>query len=331
VLLGCCFVVSAVGAARADDPAQLKFGFPAPPTSFVLTQVVSPWVGNVERDAAGTVKITVFPGGNIANFRNAYDRTLNGVSDVTFGLFGELAGQFPKTDVAALPFETENCSEAGLALWRILQSGVIADEYEKVKTLGLFRFPSSGFHTSKPIKGIADLKGMKFSVSTRMIGQIIDRFGGTSLSMPPTEVYQAAQRGTIDGIVTSWTATDTFKFYEVTKYHMEAPISTSPAFIFMNRDSFAKLPDAAKKAVDAHSGEVLTKALGKATDAFDAGGKAKVRGMSGHTFSEIPAAEKPEWKSRAQFITDEWLKDTPDGARVLAAFRAEVANIRAGR
>jgi hypothetical protein len=38
----------------------------------------------------------------------------------------------------------------------------------------------------------------------------------------------------------------------------------------------------------------------------------------------------PRWKQRVQPMLDEWVKTTPDGAHVLAAFRDEIAKVRAG-
>ena len=37
------------------------------------------------------------------------------------------------------------------------------------------------------------------------------------------------------------------------------------------------------------------------------------------------AAAVALWKQRLAPIADEWVKETPDGARVLAAYRSEIA------
>jgi hypothetical protein len=53
--------------------------------------------------------------------------------------------------------------------------------------------------------------------------------------------------------------------------------------------------------------------------------------MAGHTVGELDAAEAARWKQRLTPVTEEWAKATPDGAKVLAAFRAEMANVRGGK
>jgi TRAP-type C4-dicarboxylate transport system substrate-binding protein len=75
------------------EPVQLKFGYPGPLTAWPYTKGFGPWAQEVERDAPGLVEIKVYPGGAIATFRNAYDRTINGVADMTFGTFGDTPGQ----------------------------------------------------------------------------------------------------------------------------------------------------------------------------------------------------------------------------------------------
>ena len=36
-------------------------------------------------------------------------------------------------------------------MWRLFQSGIIADEYAEIEPLGLFMFPQAGIHTKAPV------------------------------------------------------------------------------------------------------------------------------------------------------------------------------------
>jgi TRAP-type C4-dicarboxylate transport system substrate-binding protein len=97
----------------------------------------------------------------------------------------------------------------------------------------------------------------------------------------------------------------------------------------MNKDVYAKLAGKARGALDKHSGEAFSKLLGKMFDDSEDEARAKVRAMDGHVIKQVPDAELPQWKSRVQPVIDEWVKATPDGAKVLAAYRTEIAKIRA--
>jgi len=327
-------VVAAAAAAVpsfAAEPVQLKFGFPAPAASFVNTRGMTPWIQEVEKASEGTLQIKLFPGPTLGDFRNIYDRTLKGVVDIAFGIFGPLAGQFRQTAVASLPFEANSSTEAALGLWRLHQNGTISKEFDKVKVLALFAFPSAHVHTKTPVKSLDDLVGLKFSVSSRELGQIVVKLGGAPVSMPPPAVYQSIARGLVDGAIIPWTAVRTFKLLEVTNYHVEAPLGVSPAYVLMNKAAYARLPQKAKQAIDQFSGEPFSARLGKAADGAARAQSQQASTMSGQTVTGIPENEIEEWKSRIKSVVDTWASNTPNGAAVLAAFREEIRRIRSGK
>jgi TRAP-type C4-dicarboxylate transport system substrate-binding protein len=319
---------AALGSAANAEPIPLKFAFPAPPQSLVHVWGSQPWMEEVQKSAAGTIEIKFYPGPALGNFHNIYDRMLNGVADIAFGTFSDMAGVFPRTTVSNLPFQAQSCYDAGLALWRILENGTIAPEYEKVRTLALFTFPPSGFHSNKPLKTAADFKGMKLTSNSRVGSRVVELLGASPVTVTPPEVYPSLQRGLAQGAVIGWSAFFPFKLHEVTKYHLEAPFGNSASFFFMNKDVYAKLPEQAQRAFDRHSGEVFAKTLGRASDRMQADGRAGVEKMPGHVVTTVSDAEAERWKHILSPMVDEWLRDVPDGARVLAAYREEIAKIR---
>jgi TRAP-type C4-dicarboxylate transport system substrate-binding protein len=200
-----------------------------------------------------------------------------------------------------------------------------------VKPLALFYLTSSSFHTSKPLKTMDDFKGLKIAVTSRTSGQYVEMLGAVAISMQPSEVYQAMQRGLVGGTALGWPAVPTFKIEEVSKYHLDVFYTVNPAFVFMNKDAYAKLSGKAKAAVDKYSGETYSARLGKVGDRMDADGREKTRAHVGHNFTTIDTAELERWKKLFAPVTDEWVKTTPDGDKVLAAYRAEIAKLRSAK
>ena len=47
--------------------------------------------------------------------------------------------------------------------------------------------------------------------------------------------------------------------------------------------------------------------------------------------STLPASEEARWKKAVAPLAAEWAKETPDGQKVLAAFRSEVAAYEKGQ
>jgi TRAP-type C4-dicarboxylate transport system substrate-binding protein len=316
---------------RADEPVLLKFANPATPTDWVTTKVIEPWAKQIADATGGRVEIRNYAGGSIANYRNVYDRILNGVAEFGFGTFGTIADQFPKTVVAGLPFLAENSAESGLAQWRLYASGVTADEFEKVKPIAMFGFGVSGLHLTRPVARLDELKGLKIFANGRIPGQLLSALGAVPVTSNSAELYQGLSRGLAEGTVFSWSGLEAFKLGELVKHHVAIPFGSAGGYFFMNKSAFAKLPEKAQQAIDRFSGEALTKIAGNAADDQDASDRQKIMAQPGQTEKKLSAGEVAKLREMVKPIIDEWVAATPDGAHVLAAYRAEIEGIRRGR
>jgi TRAP-type transport system periplasmic protein len=312
------------------QPASLKLAMPSPAVSPINTRLLVPWSEDVTKASDGTVEIKIFPGAAIANYANVWDRTLNAVADIGWGGHGYYPSQFPKSFVAMLPFETRSAAEAAGALWTLYDKGLIADEYQPVKLLGFGDFPNVSLHSRKPVASLADMRGLKVVALSRAVGQAVEKLGAVPIVLQFTEVYQALQRGTVDSVAGGWPTVPALKLTEVTSHHLVTSLGTEAMFIVMNKDSYARLPENARVALDRLSGQAFTKRAAAMFDAYDAEASGAVQKESGQTILNLPAAEERAWKDSVASLIADWTKATPDGANVLAAFRAEVARIRAG-
>jgi hypothetical protein len=93
----------------------------------------------------------------------------------------------------------------------------------------------------------------------------------------------------------------------------------------MNKDAYAKLPDKAKASVDKHSGRPFSARMGRALDATAAGQHGDVVKRERHTMAHLDPAETERWHALLQPIVDNWVAATPNGQKILAAFKAEIA------
>jgi len=147
------------------EPMQLRLAYPAPPRGLVNLWVLTPWSEEINQASEGTVEIKVFPGPTLGTFNNIYDRLQNGVADIAYGTVGAVSSQFPKTEVASLPFAADGAEQATAALWSLYKRGLIADEFERVRLLSLFSYSNSTLHAKKPIMALTDVHGLKIAVS----------------------------------------------------------------------------------------------------------------------------------------------------------------------
>ena len=310
-----------MSAPLAAEPITLKLNSPAPPMSYVNREVLTPWAEAVSADSDGTLKIQTFYGGTLGTFANTYDRVVDQVVDIGFILTAFAAGKIKQQDVAALPFEAENAMLASTALWKIYEKGLTSKELDAVKPLGLWTFPNAAIHSREPIKSLDDFKGKKIIASNAIAAKIVTALGATPISFRPDEAYTAIQRGTTEGVLMPFTGMETFKVHEVTKHHLDAALGSDSAMLFMNRAKYESLPQKAKDAIARHSFLKLSQTFGQKTnDQW-----AKSRGVVKDTVYTLPADQEAEWRKRLAPIAAEWSQGVPDGAKVLEAFRAEVA------
>jgi TRAP-type C4-dicarboxylate transport system substrate-binding protein len=310
--------------AAIADPVQLRFASPAPSMSPVTVGGIQPWAKEVNEAGEGVVAVQVFAGPSVANFNNVYDRVTNAVADAGFATLGGVGLKVPKTTVVSLPFEEKNAFNESLALWRIYHQGALGDEYKSVHVLTLWTFPGGAIHSNKPIHSLSDVKGLKVATSSRITGDMIELLGAVPLATQPTDYYPTVQRGIADAAVIGWAQVTTFKLQEVTKYHVDVSLGSTPAMTFMNNASWSKLPDKAKAIIEKYSGEPWSRRMGAIT--------ARPPGdLPGHEIVTLTDDEEARWKAKLAPITENWLKETPDGAKVLAAYRAELVKVRAER
>ncbi|HEX7054586.1 MAG TPA: TRAP transporter substrate-binding protein [Burkholderiales bacterium] len=308
----------------AQQPVVLKFNSPAPPPSFLHRNAFNPWAKAVSDASGGTLKIEMYYGGTLGGFGVTYERVLDGVADIGFTLTALAKGKFRQHDVAALPFESKSSLAAATALWRLYGKGITAGEFDAVKPLGIWTFPNSAVNSREPVKTLDDLKGKKVTVSNPIAGRTVVALGAAPVAMPPSEIYQALSRGLADMALMPFTGVATFKIHDVAKHHLDVALGADSAVVFINRRKYDALPPKAKAAIDRFSYLEFSQTLGRAADAEWARSRGTLKDVR-----TLSAAEEARWKKLVAPVAEQWARETPDGARVLKAFRAEIAAFEA--
>jgi TRAP-type transport system periplasmic protein len=321
-------------AAAEAQPVPLKLATFGPPQSYFYAEVVIPWMEAVNRDSDGAVDIRYFGSGVLGNAGNMYDAVLTGAADIGWGLLGSVQGKFVKSSVVELPFGYEKGEVGAVALWRLFETGLIASDFDEIKVFGFTAWPTAAIQTkSKTIHTLEDLKGVKLRVSGKWQAATVSAFHATPVNIPVDEVYQAIDKGVIDGAWTSLVATSQFRLDEIAKHFLDAPLNGGGGLLFMKRETYEKLPPAAKAAFEKHSGEPLSRALGRSNDREVTRVKKILTDKASEGRIEAPytlsAGEFARWRSAAEPVAEAWARSVPDGPAILAAYRAETASLKA--
>ena len=288
------------------------------------------WAKRVNEQSNGTLNVEVRDSVSLASFPNVVDRVNDDVVQIGWSIHGMYGGRFPLTEVADLPFLADNNQNGSVALWRLYASGLLDGEYKNLHPLFFGLVGLTGLHFAKAPKTIDDLKGLKIRVVGKVQSDMITRLGGAPISLPSDDMYSGLQRGTIDAAATSWTAFGPYKLLEVTSYHVEGPLGTSTSMFFMSKKKYESLSPAAKKALDANSGEAASLAFANSIDSQGIANRKQAAASDKHKIVQLSPAQVANWSKAVEPVIDQWTKDWPGGDKVLAAYRKILAEVTAG-
>ncbi len=297
-----------------SQEVTLKFHHIWNPQAMASVRVIQPWCNKIAAESSNKLKCQVFPAMSMGGTPpQLVDQVKDGVADLVITLPGYTAGRFPIMEVFELPFMTNTAEAGAQAAWDYLNKHA-SKEFTGTKILAIWVHDEGYVHTrDKPIKTLADFKGLKMRAPTRQTNKLLASLGATPVGMPMPAIADAVSKGTIDGFLLPWEIIPAVKLHEMVKYHSETdpsrPALYSAVFIFgMNQAKYDSLPADLKKVIDSNSGAALSQQVGKIWDESQDVGR-KAASDRGNTFYMIPASELDNWVKASAPLYDEWVAD----------------------
>ncbi|WP_444929083.1 TRAP transporter substrate-binding protein [Microbulbifer sp. SSSA002] len=205
------------------------------------------FAGKVEAMSAGRLKIKVYGAGELVPALGVFGAVSEGAAQMGHGAAYYWKGKVPAAQFfTAVPFGL-NAQEmngwlhhgGGLELWEEIYAPFnllpLAGGSTGVQMAGWF---------NKPIESVEDLQGLKMRIPG-LGGEVLNRAGGTAVTIPGGELYTALQTGVIDA--TEWVGPYNdlaFGFHQVAEYYYY-PGWHEPGSILefiVNKKAFEKLP-----------------------------------------------------------------------------------------
>jgi TRAP-type C4-dicarboxylate transport system substrate-binding protein len=233
------------------------------------------WSERLEKASNGRIAVKRFPASQMGPTPQHYDFARTGQADASWFLHGATPGRFPLTELISLPYMVGS-AEIGTKVLNDaqLRSKYLDAEHRGVKVLMLNTHQPGGPHTTKkPIRTMDDFKGMRIRFASPPIRDLVQGLGATPVGVPPTEIAETLQKGTIDGTFIDYGGAGiAFKLGGIVKYSTELYAYVGSFGLAMNEGFWNKLPpDLQKVVIESVTGQ--EKELGQAWDALDALGK----------------------------------------------------------
>lgn len=260
----------------------------------------------------GKHKIKVFGNSTLGSEKDTIEQVKIGAIDMVRVNTSAFHGIVPETLVPSFPFIFRDMNH-----FRKTMYGKIGDEIlaamESAGFIGLCMYESGArsIYAKKPIRNLADIKGLKIRVPpSDVFVSMISALGASPTPVPYAEVYTGLKTALVDAAENNYPSYETAKHYEVANVYSETQHMISPEIVVFSKKTWDLLSaeerkiirDAAKESVDIYV--KLWAEKGKA--AKEALLKSGVKFIDDVDKKQFVDAQKPVWE---KFATTPALKD----------------------
>ena len=177
-----------------EEVVELSYSIFFPPTHAQGIAGAN-WAKEIEKRTNGRVKINVYAGGTLAKAPETYTAVTGGIADIGMSCFAYTRGRFPVMEAVDLPLgypDGKTATRAANEFYKKMKPA----ELDDVKVLYLHAHGPGLLHTKKPVKTIADMKGLKVR-STGFSAKVVTALGGVPVAMAQPATYEALQKGVV--------------------------------------------------------------------------------------------------------------------------------------
>ena len=265
--------------------------------------------------SGGKHKIKVFNKGALGSEKETIDQVKIGALDLTRVNVGPMNQICPLTQVPTMPFLFDS-----IAHMRKVLDGPVGDEIlkscESAGYVGLAFYDSGArsIYAKKPIKSVADAKGLKIRVQQSDLWvALVSAMGANATPMPYGEVYTGLKTGLIDAAENNIPSFDTAKHVEAVKIYSKTEHSMAPEILVMSKIVYDKLPAAEQAMVRAAAKESVAFQRQK-WDEQEAKSLANVKAQG----AEIVEVDKKSFQAVMGPVYEKFMT-TPDMKRLVKA------------
>ncbi|MAL77757.1 MAG: hypothetical protein CMN55_01380 [Sneathiella sp.] len=305
------FLLCAFGT-NAYAEYNIRFSELGPPRG-ARAEAIQWWASEIEKRTNGEVKVEFFWSQSLTKGKDTLRAVGTGLADAgtIMGIYNP--AEVPVWSYGNLPFVSGD-SWVALRTWHELKETMpeLQEEMKNnnVRILINYTTGPSDLISKFPIKSADDIKGKKIR-ATGAYMNLISNLGAVPVNTGFGEVYQAMDRGTVDGAAIYLFAAHAYKLYEVGSYITEVNMGQVPGYgAGINLDLWESMPENIRQTITEVSnefadyyGELLIKDIDDSRAEMQAGIDGKVVEVS-----VLDEAEREKWKEAAnEFIVD-WKK-----------------------
>lgn len=256
-------VVAACGAAAlsissvatSEDYPSMTFRYGnGLPKALYLTKPDQYFAKKLEEKSGGKIKVRMFFSGAIGKANEMLDLVGKGAVDYGAIVQGYFGSRIPFAAMSnSLPMTFFDGPKILKAAQTVdAKDATVQAELKRnnIKPLVYRYLPNYRLICTKPVKTVADLKGLKIRTFGAYMPKMFNALGATPVNVLPSDMYESLKRGSMDCAYLTYGLFRVFKLHEVAKNIIEVDFGAINAyFMVMNRQRWEKLPPKVKSLV----------------------------------------------------------------------------------
>ncbi|CAG9176419.1 Solute-binding protein [Cupriavidus pampae] len=200
----------------------------------------------------GRLSIKVYAQGSLGSEKDAIEQTKIGALQLVRVNAAAMNNICEATIVPTMPFLFRSTDHM-----RHVLDGPVGDDIlkscEKNGFIGLAWYDSGSrslYTTKRPIRTLADAKGMKIRVQQSDLWvSLMEAMHANATPMPWGEVYTGLKTGLVDGAENNWPSYESSRQFEVAKYYSMTEHSMAPEMLLFSKLAWDRLPAADQQIV----------------------------------------------------------------------------------
>ena len=297
--------------AAESDTYVLRYSDLGPPRG-PRAEALMWWAAEVEKRTNGRVQFDFFWSQSLVKARETLKAVGSGLADAG-SIFGVLSpAEFPLWNLANAPFGGGDIW-VGMRTWHELRQvrPELRAEAARQNVRILLNFSSGPVDivSKRPILSASDLQGKKIRAVGGWAG-LLKNLGAVPVNLGFGEIYQALDRGTIDGAINYIPFVKSYKHYEVAGHLSEVQMGQLLGYgAGINLDLWRSMPDDIKQVFTDIGVDFIDYYAQAYLEEVDQTRKELAAGIEGKKFEfhAVPEEELERWAARSTFV-DEWLE-----------------------
>lgn len=272
------------------------------------------WADKINEASGGRINITLYSAGALASGTAALDALRTNVCDIAWIYPQYFAGQFPLSEVLSQPIGVTCVPQGVQVLYGLYEKYTeLQDELSEFVPLMMHTNPTNKICSidGHPIESVADLKGLTFRASAGTPSDLLLEWGATPVQLAPGDIYQAVEKGTVEGYIFDWSGVASFGLQEVTKNMTTYPVYCGPYFLMMNKDSFNELPEDLQQIILDNSGVDASMGMAWVFEGDERAGRMTCE-EAGCNMIDLSAEAQAEFEAYNEGLLDKWIETYGD-------------------